>query len=103
MWNQGQTVNYSYDAVGRRSAITTNGATTNFIYDGADVIEDKQGASQTNYLNGGFDRHSGQCGGMAAIYCVRRKRCLEHFDPLRLHGARERRGHKFNLLSSASV
>jgi RHS repeat-associated protein len=48
----GQTVNYGYDALGRRSARTTNGSTTNFIYDGADVIQDKQGANQTNYLNG---------------------------------------------------
>jgi RHS repeat-associated protein len=48
----GQTVNYSYDALGRRSSRTANNQTTNFIYDGADVIQDKQGASQTNYLNG---------------------------------------------------
>ena len=51
----GQAVNYSYDALGRRSSRTTNNQTTNFIYDGADVIQDKQGANQTNYLNGGLD------------------------------------------------
>ena len=51
----GQTVNYSYDALGRRSSRTTNNQTTNFIYDGADVIQDKQGTNQTDYLNGGLD------------------------------------------------
>jgi len=51
----GQTINYSYDALGRRNSRTANGSTTNFIYDGADVIQDKQGGDQTNYLNGGID------------------------------------------------
>ena len=48
----GQSITYSYDALGRRSARTANGATTNFIYDGSDIVQDKQGTSQTNYLNG---------------------------------------------------
>ena len=48
----GQSVSYNYDALGRRSARTANNQTTNFIYDGADVVQDKQGVSQTNYLNG---------------------------------------------------
>ena len=48
----GKIVNYSYDALGRRNTRSLNNQTTNFIYDGANVVQDKQGANQTNYLNG---------------------------------------------------
>jgi YD repeat-containing protein len=45
----GETVNYGYDALGRR---TSNNQTTNFVYDGQDVVQDKQGSNNVNYLNG---------------------------------------------------
>jgi RHS repeat-associated protein len=48
----GQTVSYNYDSLGRRISRTFNNQTTNFVYDAADVVQDKQGANQTDYLNG---------------------------------------------------
>jgi RHS repeat-associated protein len=49
------TVNYSYDAFGRRIQRTSStGSTTKFVYDGADVLRDLDGNGNTiaNYLNG---------------------------------------------------
>lgn len=51
----GVTVNYSYDAFGRRIQRTSStGSTTKFIYDGADVLRDLDGNGNTvaDYLNG---------------------------------------------------
>jgi RHS repeat-associated protein len=48
----GETVNYNYDALGRRTSRTSSNQTTNFVYDGADVVQDKQGSNNVNYLNG---------------------------------------------------
>lgn len=49
----GQTVDYGYDALGRRSSHTVNGITTGFLYDGADVAVDREGGvSKVEYMNG---------------------------------------------------
>jgi RHS repeat-associated protein len=48
----GETVNYNYDALGRRTSRTSSNQTTNFVYDGQDVVQDKQGSNNVNYLNG---------------------------------------------------
>jgi len=49
----GQTVSYTYDALGRRSGRTAGGVTTNFLYDGTDVVLDRgSDGSTTDYLNG---------------------------------------------------
>jgi RHS repeat-associated protein len=47
----GETVNYNYDALGRRTSRTSNNQTTNFVYDGQDVVADV-GSSTADYLNG---------------------------------------------------
>lgn len=49
----GQTVSYSCDALGCRSSRTANNKTTNFIYAGQDVMQDKNSAnSEADYING---------------------------------------------------
>jgi RHS repeat-associated protein len=48
----GQSVSYNYDALGRRTTRTSNNQTTNFIYDGKDVVVDKQGNNEVDYVNG---------------------------------------------------
>jgi len=57
----GLTVNYKYDALGRRIQRTTSaGADERFVYDGQDVLLDlnSSGAVTTSYLNGpGVDDH----------------------------------------------
>ena len=46
-------ISYSYDALGRRASRAANGLTTNFLYDGDDVVIDKSSdGSATDYLNG---------------------------------------------------
>src|SRR5262249_1101343 len=47
-------VTYKYDALGRRIQRTpSNGTSTNFSYDGADVVRDKNSdATTVDYLNG---------------------------------------------------
>jgi RHS repeat-associated protein len=47
-------VTYKYDALGRRiQRVPSNGASTNFSYDGADVVRDKNSdATTVDYLNG---------------------------------------------------
>lgn len=48
----GQSVNYNYDALGRRVSRTANGQTTRFLYDGEDVVLDRNGDGSTvDYLN----------------------------------------------------
>ena len=49
----GAVVNYGYDPMGRRASRTTNGLTTNFLYDGGDVVLDRGSDGNTvEYLNG---------------------------------------------------
>lgn len=49
----GQVVDYSYDALGRRVSRSTNGLTTTFQYDMADVVIDRvSDGSAYDYLNG---------------------------------------------------
>ena len=48
-----QVVNYSYDALDRRSSRTANGLTTTFMYDGVDVVLDRNSDNTAvDYLNG---------------------------------------------------
>jgi len=39
-----------YDAIGRRIEKTINGATTKFLYDGLDIIQEIVGTAKTNYI-----------------------------------------------------
>ena len=49
----GQSVAYSYDALGRRASRSANGTTTSFLYDGQDVVLDRNNDGSTvDYLNG---------------------------------------------------
>jgi YD repeat-containing protein len=42
---------FAYDALGRRTGKTINGTTTQFVYDGLDIIQEKQnGAVTANYV-----------------------------------------------------
>jgi RHS repeat-associated protein len=51
--SSGESVSYGYDALGRRASRTAGGITTNFIYDGADVVSDQRSDNSTvSYLNG---------------------------------------------------
>jgi RHS repeat-associated protein len=46
-------VSYGYDALGRRSSRTAGGFTTSFLYDGDDVVLDRESdSSVTDYING---------------------------------------------------
>ncbi|CBA16592.1 RHS repeat-associated core domain-containing protein [Xanthomonas albilineans] len=51
---QGGTViaSYSYDALGRRSARTENGATTQYLYDGLNTVQETQGTTINPILTG---------------------------------------------------
>ncbi|PPU91637.1 RHS repeat-associated core domain-containing protein, partial [Xanthomonas albilineans] len=51
---QGGTViaSYSYDALGRRSARTENGTTTQYLYDGVDAVQETQGTTINPILTG---------------------------------------------------
>lgn len=49
----GKVIEYTYDALGRRSSRTVDGATTRFIYDGSDVVLDRgAGGGDVDYING---------------------------------------------------
>lgn len=49
----GQTVGYSYDAIGRRSSTTVNGVITRYLYDGQDAVQDQLAdGGQVDYING---------------------------------------------------
>lgn len=51
--SNGQSVDYGYDALGRRNSSAASGITTNFLYDGLDVVLDKgSDNSAVDYLNG---------------------------------------------------
>jgi RHS repeat-associated protein len=51
--SNGQNIDYGYDSLGRRAGRAASGGTTNFLYDGLDVVLDKSNDSTTvDYLNG---------------------------------------------------
>ncbi len=52
--SQGGTViaSYSYDALGRRSARTENGSTTQYLYDGLNTVQETQGTTINPILTG---------------------------------------------------
>ncbi|WP_080931564.1 RHS repeat-associated core domain-containing protein, partial [Xanthomonas albilineans] len=57
--SQGGTViaSYSYDALGRRTAKTESGATTQYLYDGRNTVQETQGATINPILTGlGIDQ-----------------------------------------------
>jgi RHS repeat-associated protein len=68
------TVNYSYDALGRRiQRSSSQSGTTKFIYDDADVLRDLDGSGSTvtDYLNApGIDNKLRQTTGSTASYIV---------------------------------
>jgi len=66
----GQSVTYGYDALGRRASRTANGVTTNFLYDGGDVVLDRNSdGSSVEYLNGpGVDDKLRQTNGVSTNY-----------------------------------
>jgi RHS repeat-associated protein len=68
----GATVTYSYDALGRRVARNSSvNGTTRFVYEGADVVRDLDGAGNVigDYLNGpGVDNKLRQIAGGATAY-----------------------------------
>jgi len=42
---------FKYDAIGRRTEKTINGTTTQYVYDGLDIIQEEQGGSvSANYI-----------------------------------------------------
>ncbi len=66
----GRNVTYGYDALGRRASRSVNGTTTSFLYDGADVVLDRNmDGSTVNYLNGPrLDEKLRQSGASGALY-----------------------------------
>ncbi|MBI5747840.1 MAG: RHS repeat-associated core domain-containing protein, partial [Nitrospinae bacterium] len=44
------TASFKYDALGRRIEKTINGVTTQYLYDGLDIIQEIQGSNKTNYI-----------------------------------------------------
>lgn len=44
------TASFSYDALNRRTAKTINGTTTQYVYDGWDIIQEIKGGVKTNYI-----------------------------------------------------
>jgi RHS repeat-associated protein len=52
----GLTATFQYDASGKRINKTVNGTSTNFLYDGPNVVQELSGTTPTaNLLNGGVD------------------------------------------------
>jgi RHS repeat-associated protein len=65
------TINYKYDALGRRiQRSKSTGGSTNFVYDGEDVLKDiNSDGSTVNYLNGlGVDEKLRQTGSSGTLY-----------------------------------
>lgn len=44
------TASFNYDAIGRRISKTINGTTTQYLYDGVNIIQEIQGTAKTNYI-----------------------------------------------------
>jgi RHS repeat-associated protein/uncharacterized repeat protein (TIGR01451 family) len=69
----GQIRTYQYDALGRRISTTANGVTTQYLYDGQDIVRDISSDGVTiDYLNGpGIDQKLRQLSsGTGALYFV---------------------------------
>lgn len=66
----GQTVNYTYDGLGRRTSRATGGSTTSFLFQGSDVVLDRNGDNTTtDYLNGlGIDTKLRQTSTIGPLY-----------------------------------
>ena len=47
-----EAVRFSYDAAGRRVSRTAGGATTNYVLDGWDVVEERNSAATTRFVDG---------------------------------------------------
>jgi len=64
------TINYKYDALGRRIQRSKNGTSTNYIYDGQDVVKDiNSDGSTVDYLNGlGVDNKLRQTSAAGTLY-----------------------------------
>ncbi len=53
----GLSASFSYDSFGRRKSRTVNGATTEYVFDGASVVQEKVGGTPSaNMLMGGLDQ-----------------------------------------------
>lgn len=62
---------FAYDAAGRRSSATIAGATTGYVYDGADIVQELSGGSPSATLvtgQGVDERFSRTVGGVASTY-----------------------------------
>jgi RHS repeat-associated protein len=66
----GLSVSYGYDALGRQASRTAGGSTTTFLYDGADVVLDRNSdGGRVDYLNGfGVDDKLRQTNGVSTAY-----------------------------------
>jgi len=52
-----ETASFTYDALGRRQTKTVNGVSTDFMYDGVNIVQELNGASPiNNYISGGVDQ-----------------------------------------------
>jgi RHS repeat-associated protein len=51
----GVSANFQYDAFGRRQSKTVNGQTTEFLYDGNNVVQEQTGGALANILTGSLD------------------------------------------------
>ncbi|MGH9763967.1 MAG: RHS repeat-associated core domain-containing protein, partial [Blastocatellia bacterium] len=65
-----EAVTYQYDPFGRRISTTSGGVSTNFLYDGQDVVLDKgSDGNSTNYVNGAtVDEKLEQTGTTGPLY-----------------------------------
>ena len=53
----GMSASFSYDSFGRRKSKTVNGTTTEFLYDGPNAVQEKNGGSPSaNMIMGGVDQ-----------------------------------------------
>lgn len=68
----GQNVNYTYDVLNRRTSRSAGGATTQFLYDGPEVVIDRDNSgSAVDYLHGvGMDEHLRQSSPAGVLYSL---------------------------------
>jgi RHS repeat-associated protein len=68
----GQNVNYTYDALNRQTSRSAGGATTQFVYDGPEVVIDRNSSgSVVDYLQGvGIDEHLRQSSPAGVLYSL---------------------------------
>ena len=55
MSGPGLVATFEYDPFSRRTSKTVNGASTSFVYDGADIVQEQMGAANASLLIGGLD------------------------------------------------